>query len=85
MPVLDDIAEGALKLLFHFFIEIVFFYTGECVLYVVAALQWEKNLVGTSTSNESLRSGQFLRKSVGGSGFFLWIFAIGLIARQLLK
>ncbi|MGH7823982.1 MAG: hypothetical protein ACREQ7_02210 [Candidatus Binatia bacterium] len=35
VPVLDDIAEGILKLLFHFLIEIVFFYTGECVLYVV--------------------------------------------------
>jgi hypothetical protein len=34
VPVLDDIAEGVLKLLFHFFIEIVF-YTGEIVLYVV--------------------------------------------------
>ena len=34
MPVLDDIAEGVLRFLFHFVIEIVFFYTGERVLYV---------------------------------------------------
>jgi hypothetical protein len=83
MPVLDDIAEGALKLLFHFFIEIVFFYTGECVLYVVT-FGWKKPR-WDYYSNESLPKWAVLTEISWWIGFFLWIFAIGLIARQLLK
>jgi hypothetical protein len=35
VPVLDDITEDVLRRLFHVVIEIVFFYTGEYVLYVL--------------------------------------------------
>jgi hypothetical protein len=83
VPVLDDIAEGVLRLLFHFVIEIVFFYTGECVLYVVT--------FGTKKPRWDYYARERPLKFVVRTeiswwiGFLFWVFLIGWIARTLLN
>jgi hypothetical protein len=68
MPVLDDIAEGALKLLFHFSLTL-FSFTPENASCMSLPLDG-RNLVGTTIQMKVSRSGQFLRKSVGGLDSF---------------
>lgn len=76
---LDDIAEGLLEFLFHVFIEIVCFYTGEFVLYVITLghkkVRWDFYV------NASLTKFILFTEISVWIGMFFWIFAIGLIAR----
>ena len=80
MPILDDIAEGVLKLLFHFLVEVVLFYTGECVLYVVTF--GRKKPRWDYCENERPLSFVVRTEISWWIGFFFWIIVIGLIARQ---
>jgi hypothetical protein len=83
VPVLDDIAEGVPKLLFHFFIEIVFFYTGECVLYVVT-LGRRKPRWDYYANEKPLRF--VLRTEISWwIGCLFWVFLIGWIVKPLLS
>lgn len=83
MAVLDDIAEFCINFIFHLIIEIVFFYTGEIILYVVT-FGWKKPR-WDYYSSESLPKWVILTEISWWIGFFVWIFTIGWIARQLLK
>lgn len=76
---LDDIAEVLLEFLFPRIIEIVCFYTGEFVLYVITLghkkVRWDF-YVNASPAKFII----FTEISVW-IGMFFWIFVIGLIAR----
>jgi hypothetical protein len=75
VPVLDDIAEGVLRFLLHFVIEIVFFYTGECVL----KPRWDYYV------HERPLKFVVCTESSWWIGFLLWVFLIGWIVRTLLN
>ena len=82
MPVLDDIAEGVLKLLFHLVFEIIFFYTGEFVLYVLTF--GKKKPRWDFYDNERPLKFVIRTEISWWIGFLFWVFLIGWIARMLL-
>ena len=83
VPVLDDIADGVLRFLLHFVIEIVFFYTGECVLYVVTFAR-KKPRWDYYVHERPLKF--VVRTEISWwIGFLLWVFLIGWIVRTLLN
>jgi hypothetical protein len=82
VPILDDVAEGVLKLLFHFFIEVLFFYTGDvsCMLLPLEA----RNLDGITTQNEEPLRFVIRTEIVWWIGFFFWVVLIGRLISSML-
>ncbi len=76
---LTDILEGTLKFIFRVFAEIVCFYTGEIILYILTLgrkkPRWNYYL------DESLSKFIILTEISFWIGFFFWIFLIGWVAR----
>jgi hypothetical protein len=76
---LSDIIEGILKFLFRVFAEIICFYTGEIILYILTFCRkkprWDYYLNASPTKFIILTEISFW------IGFFFWIFLIGWIAR----
>ena len=83
MPFLDDIAEGLFKLLIHVVIEILFFYTGECVLYVVTF--GSKKPRWDYYENEKPLKFVIRTEISWWIGFLFWIALIAWIVRILLN
>jgi hypothetical protein len=76
---LSDIIEGILKFIFRVFAEIICFYTGEIILYILTfgrkKPRWDYYLNASPTKFIILTEISFW------IGFFFWIFLIGWIAR----
>ncbi len=76
---LSDIAEGVLEFIFHIFIEIIFFYTGEMILWIIT--------LGTKKprwdyyADDSISKFMIFTQISEWIGMFFWIFFIGWIAR----
>ncbi len=83
MTVLDDIAEFGIKFVFQLIVGIVFFYTGEIILYIVTF--GSKKPRWDYYSNESTLRWVILTEMSWWVGFLFWIFTIGWIVRELLK
>lgn len=81
MPVADDIAEGFFKLLFHFLIEILFFFTGECILYVLTS--GRKKIRWDYYADEKPLKFVVRTEISWWIGFFFWLFLLGWLARNL--
>lgn len=83
MPILDDIAEGIFKLFLHFVFELLFFYTGECVLYVLSfgsrKPRWD------FYENERPLIFVIRTEISWWVGFFFWVFLVGWMIRSLLN
>ena len=76
---LSDIVEGILEFLFHLFVEIICFYTGECVLYVLTLgrkkPRWDYYADAKPTKFV------ILTELSVWIGFFFWILVISWVAR----
>ena len=80
---LSDVIKGVLKFIFHFFVEIVCFYTGEIILSVVT-LGKKKPRWDYYTEASPTKFVIMTEISVW-IGMAFWIFTIGIIARALIR
>lgn len=80
MPV-DDIAEGFFKLLLHFLVEIVCFFTGEFILYVFTF--GKKKIRWDFYADERPLKFVIRTEISWWIGFLFWVFLIGWMARRL--
>jgi hypothetical protein len=80
---LSDVVEGILEFLFHVFIEIICFYTGEIILYLLT-LGKKKPRWDYYTGASPTKFVIMTEISVW-IGFAFWILTIGFIARAIMK
>jgi hypothetical protein len=76
---LSDVAESVLEFLFRVFVEIICFYTGEIILYILTfgrrTLRWDYY------DDERPAKGAILTEISIWIGFLFWIFLIGWFVR----
>ena len=80
---LSDVVEGILEFIFHLFIEVVCFYTGEIILYLLTIgkkkPRWDYYVEASPTKFV------IMTEISVWIGMAFWIFTIGFIARALIK
>jgi len=79
---LEEIIEGIAKFILHFVFEILFFYTGEIVLYLLTL--GRKKPRWDYYEDEKPSKFVIFTEASEYIGMFFWIFAIGWTARTLL-
>ena len=81
MAFIEDVVEGIIRFVFHLIVEVVFFYTGEIILYVLTlgrkVPRWD------FYSRESPFRWAVLTEISWWIGFLFWVFTIGWTARRL--
>ena len=82
MAFIEDVVEGVIRFVFHLILEVVFFYTGEIILYVLTL--GRKKPRWDFYSKESPFRWAALTEISWWIGFLFWVFMIGWIARRLL-
>lgn len=80
---LSDVVEGILELLFHIFIELICFYTGEIILYFLTF--GKKKPRWDYYAEDTPAKFVIMTEISTWIGFAFWIFIIGFIARMLIK
>lgn len=81
MAFIEDVVEGIIRFVFHLIVEVVFFYTGELILYVLTL--GRKKPRWDYYSRESPFRWAVLTEISWWIGFVVWVFTIGWIARTL--
>ena len=80
---LSDIVEGVLEFLFHIFIEVICFYTGEIILCFLTF--GKKKPRWDYYAKDTPFKFVLMTEISWWLGFFFWVFTIGFIARTLIK
>ena len=80
---LSDVVEGILKFIFHLFIEVVCFYTGEIILFILTI--GRKKPRWDYYSEASVTKFVIMTEISVWIGMAFWVLIIGFVARVLIK
>ncbi|HEY3303940.1 MAG TPA: hypothetical protein VGL70_10455 [Candidatus Binatia bacterium] len=83
MAIVDGIVEEGFKVVLRIIFEVIFFYTGEIVLYLLT-LGMKKPRWDFYAKERRVRWVVYTEIS-WWIGFFSWVFAVGWVARKLLS